>query len=115
MNKDIFLNFVWDNFYKVGNICLPSYMSHCRQFHWGPIPIWWWGSSNRALKNVEYPFTTSLPGPHWPGVVAPDRVLSVGQIELKCVLMLNWIVWNRTVYMYKMDLALNNQQRLLCH
>ena len=25
----------------------------------------------------------------WPGVVAPDRVLCMGQIELKCVLMLN--------------------------
>ena len=25
------------------------------------------------------------------------RVLSVGQTELNCVLMLNWIVWNRTV------------------
>ena len=23
-----------------------------------------------------------LPGPLWPGVVAPDRVLSMGQIEL---------------------------------
>ena len=34
-------------------------------------------------------------------MVAPDRVLSVGQIELNSVFMLNWIVWNRTVYMYK--------------
>ena len=39
----------------------------------------------------------SLPGPLWPGVVALDRVLSLGQIELNCELMLNWIVWNRTV------------------
>ena len=23
-----------------------------------------------------------LPGPHWPGVVAPDRIQSIGQIEL---------------------------------
>ena len=29
--------------------------------------------------------------------------------------MLNWIVWNRTDYLYKMDLALNNLQRLICH
>ena len=28
--------------------------------------------------------------------------------------MLNWIVWNRTVYMYK-NLALNNLQWLICH
>ena len=27
----------------------------------------------------------SLPGPLCPGVVAPDRVLSMGQIELNCV------------------------------
>ena len=31
----------------------------------------------------------SLLGPLWPGVVASDRVLSMGQIELNCVLMLN--------------------------
>ena len=44
--------------------------------------------------------TPSLPlllGPLLPRVVAPDRVLSMGQIELKCALILNWIVWNRTV------------------
>ena len=35
--------------------------------------------------------------------------------QLDCVLMLNWIVWNRTVHLYKMDLALNNLQRLICH
>ena len=37
---------------------------------------------------------SSLWGPHWPGVVAPDRVLCIGQIEL----MQNWIVYNRTVF-----------------
>ena len=36
---------------------------------------------------------TSLPSQ----VVAPDRVQSMGQIELNCILMLNWIVWNRIV------------------
>ena len=29
--------------------------------------------------------------------------------------MLNWIVWNKTVYLRKMDLALNNLQRLICY
>ena len=47
------------------------------------------------------PLLPSLPGPLQPGVVAPDKVLWMGQIELSCVLMLNWIVWNRAVYMYK--------------
>ena len=37
-----------------------------------------------------------FPGP-LPGVVAPDWALSMGRIELNCVLMLNCIVWNRTV------------------
>ena len=45
-------------------------------------------------------FGESLPGLLWPGVVAPDRVLSMGQIELNCVLRLNWIVWNITVLIF---------------
>ena len=35
------------------------------------------------------PSLSSLPCPLRPGVVAPDRVVSMGQIELNCVLMLN--------------------------
>ena len=35
------------------------------------------------------PSLPSLQGHHWPGVVVPDRVLSMGKIELNCVLMLN--------------------------
>ena len=35
--------------------------------------------------------------------------------QLNCVLMLNWIVLNRTDYLHKMDLALNNLQRFICH
>ena len=34
------------------------------------------------------PSLPSLPGSLWPGVVALDRVQSMGQIELICVLML---------------------------
>ena len=44
------------------------------------------------------PTLSLLPGPLWPGVVAPNWVLSMGQIELNCVLVLNRIIWNRTVY-----------------
>ena len=43
-----------------------------------------------------------LPGPLWPRVVALDRVLSMDQIEIKCVLMLNRIVRNRTVLTFKL-------------
>ena len=45
--------------------------------------------------------TSSLPlhpGPLWLGVVAPDRVLSMGQIVLIYVFILDWIAWNRTVF-----------------
>ena len=30
------------------------------------------------------PSLPSLPGPLWPGVVAPERVLFLGKIELNC-------------------------------
>ena len=49
--------------------------------------------------------TSSLPlllGPLWPGVIASDKVLSTGQIELNCILMLNWTAWNRTVLTCKL-------------
>ena len=48
----------------------------------------------------------SLPGPLWPGVGAPDRVLWIGQIELNWVLMQKWIVWNRIVFDIKTVLHL---------
>ena len=41
------------------------------------------------------PSLPSLPGPLWPGVVAPDKGPIYG--------------------LHKMDLALNNLQRLICH
>ena len=44
-----------------------------------------WGMWSTSLLSL-------LPGPLWPRVVTPDRVLSMGQIELNCILMLNWIV-----------------------
>ena len=52
-----------------------------------------WGMQSNASL-------TLFPSPFWSGVLATDRVLSMGQIELNCVLMLNWTVWNRTVYKY---------------
>ena len=49
--------------------------------------------------------TPSLPlfsGPPFHGVLAPDRVRSMGQIELRTNkwLMLNWIIKNRTVWSF---------------
>ena len=51
-----------------------------------------------ALENVEYPFIAITPRSTLTGVVVPDRVPSIDRIELNCVLMLNWIVLNRTVF-----------------
>ena len=48
------------------------------------------------------PSLSLLPGSLWPGVGASDRVLSMGQIGLNCILMLNWIAWNRTVLTFKL-------------
>ena len=69
--------------------------------------IWWWLSMNAgALGNAKCPFIAIALRSTLTGVVIPDRLLSMGQIELNPVLMLNWIVWNRTVYIPKLYLAL---------
>ena len=50
------------------------------------------------LEHWEMPsrhFLSLIPGPFWPGVVTPDRVLSMGQRELNWVRF--WIVWTRSV------------------
>ena len=47
------------------------------------------------------PSLPSFPSPLRPGEVEPNRVLSMGQIELNSALIVNWIVWNRAAYMYK--------------
>ena len=58
-------------------------------------------------KMQSSPSLPSLPGPLWPGVVVPEKVLSMGQIEILTLklnankwLMLNWIVINRTVWSF---------------
>ena len=48
------------------------------------------------------PSWPSLLGPLCHGVVEPDGVLSMVQIESNCILMLNWIAWNRTVLTFKL-------------
>ena len=65
-----------------------------------PVMLELWGMQSTSSL-------PSLPGPLWPGVVAPDRVLSMGKIELNCVLIQNWISWNRTVFDVETVLTLN--------
>ena len=70
--------------------------------------LWWWGSSNAgALGNAEYSFVATAPRSLWPGVVAPDSVVTMRQIEPNCGFMLNWVVWNGTVFDIETVLALN--------
>ena len=59
-----------------------------------PVMLELWGMRST-------PSLPSLPGPLWSRMVAPDRALSLGQIELNCILMLNWISWNKTVVIFK--------------
>ena len=60
-----------------------------------PVMLELWG-----MRSI--PSLPSLPAPLWPCVVAPDRVLSMGQIEINCVFIVNWITWNRTVLTFKL-------------
>ena len=53
------------------------------------------------------PSFPSPPGSFLPEVVAPDRVLSMSQIQLNFILMLKRIVWNRTVFDIETVLTLN--------
>ena len=53
------------------------------------------------------PLLPSYSGPVWPRVVASDRVLSMGEIEVNCLLVLNWIVWNSTVFIFNYVLTKN--------
>ena len=45
------------------------------------------------LGNADYPFIAIIPR----SILARSGSTWLGQIELNCILMLNWIVWNRTV------------------
>ena len=73
--------------------------------------IWWRGSSNAgALGNAEYFFIAIAPKSTLAWSVSTWRVLSLGQIELNCVLMLNW-----NVYMNKNGFGINSLLYLICH
>ena len=61
----------------------------------------------------DTPLLPLLPGPLWPRMLAPDRVLSMGQIELCAYAKLNCL--KQLFICIKMDLALNNLQWLICH
>ena len=51
-----------------------------------------------------------LPSPLWPGVVAPNNIQSMGQIELNRVFKLNWIAWNRTAFTFNCVFLLDTSE-----
>ena len=101
----------WPNWLELQNTLTTSLQR-------GKTPaIWWWGSSNvGVLKNVEHPFIAITPrstlawsGSTWEGpIYESNRTKQCNYTKLNClkltvfdilnyVLLLNWIVWNRTV------------------
>ena len=99
----------------------------------------WRGSSNAgALGNAENPFiaiasgsTQARSGSTWQDPISGSNRTKLHAYaklnclkwncfwQSNCVLMLNWIVWKlfeiELIICIKMDLALNNLQRLICH
>ena len=57
-----------------------------------PVMLELWGRRST-------PLLPSLLGPLWPGVVAPDKGPIYWLNRTNCILMLNWIVWIRTVWL----------------
>ena len=53
-------------------------------------------------KMQSTPSLSSLPGLLWLGMVAPDKVISMGQIELIGGIILNWIGWDGTFLTFKL-------------
>ena len=91
-----------------GPLPAPSKCKSWRFSAWGHsstnrTTLWkWW--SGRTPPGRPGPRCSSkmssFRGQLWTGVVAPYWILSIGQIELNRVLILNWIVWNRTVFTF---------------
>ena len=52
-----------------------------------PVMLEFW-----AMKST--PSLPSLPGSLWPKEVAPDRILSMGQKELNCILSSNSVLYS---------------------
>ena len=70
-----------------------------------PVMLELWGMHST-------PLLLSLPGLLRLRMVALDRVLCIAQIELNCVLVPNWIVWNGTLFVcynefFEMELFLD--------
>ena len=62
--------------------------------HSNECPVYDTKQSDSGVPGMwSIPLLPLLPGQLLPRVVTPDRVLSIGQIQLNCVLMLNWTIF----------------------
>ena len=59
-----------------------------------PVMLELWGM-------FSTPSLRSLPRPLWPRVIAADRAIFMGKIEINSALVLKWIAWNWTISTYK--------------
>ena len=107
INELIFHEFTIKSFCPVGSVYRIHWLFLCRGVRI-PERVSWYDakqSDGEVSVMVELwrmqttPSLPSLPGPFWPQVVVPDKVLSISQIELSCLLLLNWIVWNRELFL----------------
>ena len=112
--EDYYVDLFW-TFFHVGWGCRIHRLLLCRGVrHPDECPWYDTKQSDDEVSVMEElwgmqsaPLLPSLPSPLWPGVIAPARALSMGQTELNCIVMLNWIVWNVTVYDIKTVLTLS--------
>ena len=86
--------------------CGPVGWDHRRHLKWifwiWHSTLWWWGSSNAGALGFRVRLYFHCSQVHCPEMAVLDGVISMGQIELYTDewLTLNWIVKNRTVWIY---------------
>ena len=104
-NHSAYLPVSWDFLGPLSWGCRKHWLHLCRRVRrpqrlsWiKHLTIRWWDSSNSDEWMTNTPLLLSISGPFCSRAVAPDRVLSISRIELNCELMINRIVWHRTVY-----------------
>ena len=96
---------------SVSSGCRRHWLLHCRAIrpppnkcpghgikqHDGEFPV-----MLELSEMQSTPSWPSFPRSLRPGMIAPNRVLFMDQIELNCILMLNWIAWKKTVFPFKL-------------
>ena len=73
-----------------------------------PVMLELWGMQST-------PSLPSLPGPLRSLIRCYHSGPMYGLNRTNCILILNWIVWNRTDYLYKNGFGVDNLHRLICH